>query len=132
MSIKCRIAVNDDINCGEEHYKSIYCHYDGHILGTGKKLIDNYNNFIDACSLVNIGDINYLHCTLENTRLGHFTDMRGRESLGVLDLLDTWNTRGEEYLYVFAYGNWYVFDNKDKMFHKLKNVLNKLGGNNNE
>ena len=124
MGTSCRIAILyyvDDHD--EEHYRSIHCHFDGYLLTTGTRLLKHYNNYKDALLLVSLGDIRGLCDTVEETFLEKYDNTTYRDELGILDLLNTWNTAGETNLYVFAYDKWWWYDNNKKQFRKLKKII---------
>lgn len=63
MSTHCYIAKeNSDGTC-----KSIYIHFDGYPEGVGEKLLNHYNTPEAVEALLEIGDINSLKNTIEET-----------------------------------------------------------------
>jgi hypothetical protein len=56
MSTHAAIAIKLD----ENKYKAIYCHFDGYLSGTGKKLKEHYADIEKVKKLIDLGDISWL------------------------------------------------------------------------
>lgn len=85
MGTRSRIAVQRD-----DHFESIYCHWDGYLGRVGKTLVAHYGPFeVDA--LMRLGDISSLHANLRPAN-GDKVDFDGRDE----DCTKAYADRGED------------------------------------
>lgn len=122
MDISCRIAILVE-DQSEENFYSIYCAKGGNLSDVGFTLVRYYKDNDSVCELIKLGDTEYICSSLYSTHFWSIrdTNMTPRKDLGILDLLDSWNTRGERYLYVYYNNKWWVFENG--LFYDLKKKL---------
>jgi hypothetical protein len=90
--------------------KQIYSHWDGHIRGVGKLLLQHYDTPTLAAELISMGDLSSLDSTLETTVFYE----RDRGETGVTARryadFDSYFREGEResYNYIMREGVWYV------------------------
>ena len=108
MSTRSNIAIRVDNSELKNRYIIIYCHHDGYINGVGKKLLEKYNTYESAYELILQGDCSSLGCPYKES--GDYHEFNIKEDFPEVM---------EDYLYVFAYGEWFVSDKSGK----YKNTL---------
>ena len=105
--------------------QAIYCHNDGYLSNNGKILDLYYTDNTDeqdakdkVNELLAGGDISSLKDTIEDT-IFYMRD-RGEKNKEATTLKDesallefAFETCDAEFVYMFAYGSWYVYDNTD-------------------
>lgn len=121
MSTRCRIAIENE----DHSVDSIYCHFDGYIIGVGKYLYENYKTDESVKKLISMGDrssIDKDDSVYEDTKGQpmHFQDVK--------DLVSYFKTSDQEYLYLYGCGCWLVatpwdFTDQGLEFDLLEDVL---------
>jgi len=113
MATRSVIAKLDD-----KGVKAIYCHSDGYLGYNGKMLDQHYANEDKVDELLAQGDCSSLKDTIKDT-IFYMRD-RGEENKEATTLKDesallefAFETCDAEFVYMFAYGSWYVYDNTD-------------------
>lgn len=116
MSTRSSICVKDG-----DKYKTVYCHFDGYHSGVGKTLIENYNSFEKAISIVDLGDLSFLEKSVDCPD-GHSYDTpckgctvfygrdRGEEGVSAIvceSYEDALRQNRQEYNYLFDNNQWY-------------------------
>ena len=96
---------------------SVYCHYDGYPEFNGVKLQEHFNSYDDAAELIDGGDISSLwdnhawDMTTLPTYGPRYFSSRGEVTEPRYDMsLKTYLANGEEYAYIFKYGEWVCYD----------------------
>jgi hypothetical protein len=121
MSTHANIAVVDinrllgRVDTGE--IISVYLHFDGRGACAGKILLENYNSYSAAMSLVMLGNMSVLGNTLEEcTPYG--------ERPTILEL-NEWVQKHftQEFNYIFMSGRWFVYDSDDRNFTMLEDIV---------
>jgi hypothetical protein len=129
MSTNCQIAVQIE----EDKFLMVYCHFDGHILGVGKKLIYYYNDYEKALALVNLGELVSIGNDLDKTET-MYRDRKQDYIIKTVSEIDISNTPFRIY-YKFKDKNWFAkiqndwvrldgFFKKELRKLKLKNLKN--------
>jgi len=113
MATRSVIAKLDD-----KGVQAIYCHNDGYLSNNGKILDQHYANEVKVDNLIAQGDCSSLKDTIEDT-IFYMRD-RGEENKEATNLNNetkllefAFETCDAEFVYMFAYGSWYVYDNTD-------------------
>ena len=113
MATRSVIAKLDD-----RGIQAIYCHNDGYLSNNGKILDQHYQNEVKVDNLIAQGDCSSLKDTIEDT-IFYMRD-RGEENKEATNLNNetkllefAFETCDAEFVYMFAYGSWYVYDNTD-------------------
>ena len=113
MATRSVIAKLDD-----KGVKAIYCHSDGYLGYNGKMLDQHYANEDKVDELLAQGDCSSLKDTIKDT-IFYMRD-RGEENKEATNLNNetkllefAFETCDAEFVYMFAYGSWYVYDNTD-------------------
>ena len=89
----------------ENHYETVYLHYDGYPKHTGSILKEFYNDLARVQALVEGGEIRYLH--QEKGRAEHFQDATPPTALGSYQsVIDFSRNAAASYVYVFEDGGW--------------------------
>ena len=110
MATRSVIAKLDD-----KGVKAIYCHSDGYLSNNGKILDKNYTDCSKLNELLADGDISSLKDTIKDTIF--YNRDRGEKTLTSIlkdekELLEhAFEYCDAEYVYMFTYGTWYVYDN---------------------
>ena len=98
--------------------QAVYCHNDGYLSNNGKILDQHYQNEIKVDNLIAQGDCSSLKDTIKDT-IFYMRD-RGEENKEATNLKNetkllefAFETCDAEFVYMFAYGSWYVYDNTD-------------------
>lgn len=133
MATRSRIAIKT-----KEGIKSIYCHWDGYPEGVGVTLKNFYKTPKKVKELIALGSISVLDVkvapkgfkldfekridgyTLPYTVRGENLQINEYEDLE--DLISDAFEMGEEYLYLFTKGKWYVYQHENK-FVDIEKVL---------
>ena len=110
-----------------------YSHYDNYIAGTGKTLIENYQEARKIAQMVGLGDQSYMSAEIfpmpgsghsfetpeEGVTIFYGRD-RGEEDVGaqefdtVGEMVDYYDGAGCEYFYLYVNGEWIVNDHNAK------------------
>ena len=113
MATRSIIAKLDD-----KGIQAIYCHNDGYLSNNGKILDQHYANEVKVDNLIAQGDCSSLKDTIKDT-IFYMRD-RGEENKEATNLKNetkllefAFETCDAEFVYMFAYGSWYVYDNTD-------------------
>tara|TARA_R110002051_G_scaffold309628_1_gene382350 strand:+ start:595 stop:999 length:405 start_codon:yes stop_codon:yes gene_type:complete len=112
MATRSVIAKLDD-----KGVKAIYCHSDGYLSNNGKILDQHYTDCSKLNELLADGDISSLKDTIKDTIF--YNRDRGEKTLTAIlkdekELLEhAFEYCDAEYVYMFAYGTWYVYDNSN-------------------
>ena len=113
MATRSVIAKLDD-----RGIQAIYCHNDGYLSNNGKILDQHYANEVKVDNLIAQGDCSSLKDTIKDT-IFYMRD-RGEENKEATNLKNetkllefAFETCDAEFVYMFAYGSWYVYDNTD-------------------
>jgi len=110
MATRSVIAKLDD-----KGVKAIYCHSDGYLSNNGKILDQHYTDCSKLNELLADGDISSLKDTIKDTIF--YNRDKGEKTLTAIlkdetELLEhAFEYCDAEYVYMFAYGSWYVYDN---------------------
>jgi len=110
MATRSVIAKLDD-----KGVKAIYCHSDGYLSNNGKILDQHYTDCSKLNELLADGDISSLKDTIKDTIF--YNRDKGEKTLTAIlkdetKLLEhAFEYCDAEYVYMFAYGSWYVYDN---------------------
>jgi len=110
MATRSIIAKLDD-----KGVKAIYCHSDGYLSNNGKILDQHYTDCSKLNELLADGDISSLKDTIKDTIF--YNRDKGEKTLTAIlkdetELLEhAFEYCDAEYVYMFAYGSWYVYDN---------------------
>ena len=121
--------------------KAIYCHSDGYLDYVGKILDEHYKDKSKGDELLAHGDLSFLDANIgvkldfddyklfyekEQCRFYH-RDRGEKLNIETLtseeDILDYASSCGAEYIYMFAYDYWYVYDDDVKQFIELEEAL---------
>ena len=114
MATRSIIAKLDD-----KGVKAIYCHSDGYLSNNGKILDQHYTDCSKLNELLADGDISSLKDTIKDTIF--YNRDKGEKTLTAIlkdetELLEhAFEYCDAEYVYMFAYGSWYVYDNSNKI-----------------
>jgi len=138
MATRSVIAKLDN---SEKGAKAIYCHSDGYLDYVGKILDEHYQNESKVDELLAHGDLSSLDKNIgekldfndyklfyekEQCRFYH-RDRGEKLNIETLtseeDILDYASSCCAEYIYMFAYGSWYVYKDNVKQFVELEEVL---------
>jgi len=112
MATRSVIAKLDD-----KGVKAIYCHSDGYLSNNGKILDQHYTDCSKLNELLADGDISSLKDTIKDTIF--YNRDKGEKTLTAIlkdetELLEhAFEYCDAEYVYMFAYGSWYVYDNSN-------------------
>ena len=112
MATRSVIAKLDD-----KGVKAIYCHSDGYLSNNGEILDQHYTDCSKLNELLTDGDISSLKDTIKDTIF--YNRDRGEKTLTAIlkdekELLEhAFEYCDAEYVYMFAYGTWYVYDNSN-------------------
>lgn len=103
MSTRSIIAVFDT---DRDAFKTAYCHWGGHPLDNGLKLLRSYNDYRKAYDLVSQGDM---------SALGDYNNVPPGEDDNIMHVIQGLVEENEvcphiECLYVFVEGTWLVWD----------------------
>lgn len=111
----------------------IYNHSDGYVEHLGKTLLKNYKDSSSVDSLLDLGDINYLHSSLRKTKKDHvrlYTSYDKRtgqridkaENAKECELMDFIANRvgGEGYFYLWDNGSWWVCLDAERGWYPLR------------
>lgn len=97
----------------DDSIESIYCHYDGYLLGVGATLLKSYSTIASVRALIALGGISYLSETISETS-GRAYTTRGEEleirkypCLHAMPVIN-WEESDQEYQYFFqeSTGKW--------------------------
>ena len=119
----------------------MYCHSDGYLEHVGKVLNEHYKDESKVDELLSHGDISSLNKNIgeklpfndyklfaekEQCRFYH-RDRGEKLRIEILtsekDILDYASSCCAEYVYMFAFGYWYVYDFENKSFVELEEEL---------
>ena len=111
MSTRSRIGFKTEKGTIE----SVYCHCDGYPAYNGKLLLNYYNSLELAKQIVELGDISSLGKTLKQEDTCSYNRWRNENTIKRIDknkaeYKKKYGTNGEEYIYLFENGKWYVYD----------------------
>jgi len=126
MATRSIIAKLDD-----KGIQAIYCHSDGYLSNNGKILDQHYQNEVKVDNLIIQGDCSSLKDTIEDTIFYHRDKKESYSRVKAVNLNDekqllkhAFETCDAEYVYMFAYGAWYVYDKeKSNQFEELEEAL---------
>ena len=111
MATRSVIAKLDD-----KGVQAIYCHNDGYLSNNGKILDQHYQNEVKVDNLIAQGDASSLRDTIEDTTF--YMRDRGESNKEATTLKDesallefAFEKCDADYVYMYAYGSWYVYDN---------------------
>lgn len=113
----------------------IYSQSDGYVEHLGKTLLKYYNNSNKLDSLLDLGDINFLHPSLRKTKKDYvrlYTSYDKRtgqriekaklaEECDFMDFIDN-RVGGEGYFYLWDDEAWWVCFNEKKGWHSLRSL----------
>ena len=121
--------------------KAIYCHSDGYLEHVGRVLDGHYRDESKVDELLEHGDVSSLNENIgeklpfddyklfaekEQCRFYH-RDRGEKLRIEILtsekDILDYASSCCAEYVYMFAFGYWYVYDFENKSFVELEEEL---------
>lgn len=57
MATRSYVGIAEKDDQGKDYVDYIYCHWDGYLTGVGKTLLEHYDSYILARSLINLGDV---------------------------------------------------------------------------
>ena len=128
MATRSVIAKLDD-----KGVEAIYCHSDGYLSNNGKILDVHYTDEDKVNELLADGDISSLKDTIKDT-IFYNRDKGENTTTAILKnetelLKHAFEYCDAEYVYMFAYGSWYVYDNANGIgncsyqFIELEEVL---------
>jgi len=121
--------------------KAIYCHSDGYLEHVGRVLDGHYRDESKVDELLEHGDVSSLNENIgeklpfndymsfhEKKQCRFYHRDRGEKlRIEILtsekDILDYASSCCAEYIYMFAFGYWYVYDFKNKSFVELEEEL---------
>ena len=121
--------------------KAIYCHSDGYLEHVGRVLDGNYRDESKVDELLEHGDVSSLNENIgeklpfndymsfhEKKQCRFYHRDRGEKlRIEILtsekDILDYASSCCAEYVYMFAFGYWYVYDFENKSFVELEEEL---------
>ena len=125
--------------------KAVYCHHDGYLEWNGKMLNEHYQDENKVDELLAHGDISSLNENIgvkldfddyklfyekEQCRFYH-RDRGEKLRIEILtsekDILDYASSCCAEYVYMFAFGYWYVYDFENKSFVELEDEIAVIG-----
>lgn len=111
----------------------IYSQSDGYVEHLGKTLLKHYENSSSIDSLLDLGDINYLHSSLRKTKKDYvrlYTSYDKRtgqridkaESAKECELMEFIANRvgGEGYFYLWDNGHWWVCLDEERRWYPLR------------
>ena len=122
MATRSVIAVLEAKGIGgaDDTIKAIYCHNDGYLSNNGKILDQHYRDEDNINQLLAEGDCSSLKDTISDTIF--YARDRGEDNKEAVTLKDesellehAFGSCDAEYVYMFAYGTWYVYDNSTKI-----------------
>lgn len=138
MGTRCLIALEDEYG----QYESIYCHWDGYIEGVGQMLKENYMKLDKIKHLIELGDISSLRekiipdgehsfenpqsdVTVFYCRDRGEKDCNKKKSRDIMELVNTGEKCGAEYIYIFRKDHWEVigYEFIDKSMEVYKKLL---------
>lgn len=102
------------------NYVGIYCHHDGYIDGVGHKLINFYNTYEKALSLIVPGDCSSIH---ENGA-SYYTEYGDEYNSVKPKMSECFPDIKEDYLYVFFDGEWRVYTKTKYNGQLVREILN--------
>ena len=121
--------------------KAIYCHSDGYLEHVGRVLDEHYRDESKVDELLEHGDVSSLNENIgeklpfndymsfhEKKQCRFYHRDRGEKlRIEILtsekDILDYASSCCAEYVYMFAFGYWYVYDFENKSFVELEEEL---------
>ena len=121
--------------------KAVYCHSDGYLEHVGKVLNEHYKDESKVDELLEHGDVSSLNENIgeklpfndymsfhEKKQCRFYHRDRGEKlRIEILtsekDILDYASSCCAEYVYMFAFGYWYVYDFENKSFVELEEEL---------
>ena len=136
------------LNKETKEIKAVYCHNDGYLEHVGTKLDSYYQNENEVDELLSYGDISSLDKNIgEKVDFGDYEAIRknkqcvfynrdrneerithiSKDDIALLDF--AFESCDAQYVYLYAYGAWYVYDNSNKIgncsyqFVELEDVL---------
>ena len=136
------------LNPKTKEIKAVYCHNDGYLEHVGTKLDSYYQNENEVDELLSYGDISSLDKNIgEKVDFGDYETIRknkqcvfynrdrneerithtSKDDIALLEF--AFETCNAQYVYLYAYGAWYVYDNSNKIgncsyrFVELEDVL---------
>ena len=126
MATRSIIAKLDD-----KGVQAIYCHNDGYLSNNGKILDQHYQNEVKVDNLIAQGDASSLKNTIEDTNFYHrdkkepYSRVKAVNLNNETKLLEhAFKVCDAEFVYMFAYGYWYVYDREnDNQFRELEEAL---------
>jgi hypothetical protein len=126
MATRSIIAKLDD-----KGIQAIYCHNDGYLSNNGKILNQHYQNEVKVDNLIAQGDASSLKNTIEDTNFYHRDKKEPYSRVKAVNLNNekallehAFKVCDAEFVYMFAYGYWYVYDKEnDNQFRELEESL---------
>jgi len=115
----------------ENDVQAIYCHNDGYLSNNGKILDQHYQDEDKVNELLLLGDCSSLKDTIEDTNFYHRDKKEPYSRVKAVDLKDesallkhAFETCDAEFVYMFAFGHWYVYNKEESnQFEELEELL---------
>jgi len=127
MSTRSRIAIENQ----NGSVKSIYCHFDGYLIGVGRLLKEYYTTQAKVEALIDLGDISALEMTPESTvayARDRGEDLNFKEFKTVPELFEQGFNSSEQFVYCFTKNNiWLVMEVGSKQVNDLEVAFEEEG-----
>lgn len=88
-------------------YESVYCHFDGYIMGVGKKLLRYYNTYEKVVELVSLGNLSSLSETIPNSSFYCRDENESFSSNFFINEVEFSNANFQQCNYLFKNNKWW-------------------------